>query len=340
MDMFSTYELMNALQLLYPPQSFILDTFFTETIKSNAETVLVDIVKQGRTLAPFVNPMREGKTIAREAQESRVIKPAYVKPKMVTTAADFVQRAAGQSPFDAVPMDQRAAQQLVRDLGDLDTSITRREEWMATQALFTGTVQITGEGISQLVDFQFSASHLITPSILWSTAATAVPLDDIDTWQSDFISKDGGVFADIVIMGPDVWKAFIQTTQVKNEMNILRLFGTTLNPQPLEVGAVLMGTVRNRQVWVYNEWYKDDSGVLQPMVPAKQCLLGSTRARCVRLYGAIKDLDASPNLIPTNRFAKSWRVPDPSAQWLLVQSAPLMAPIEVDAFVIGKDVIA
>jgi len=40
-------------------------------------------------------------------------------------------------------------------------------------------------------------------------------------------------------------------------------------------------------------------------------------------FGAIQDLDAG--LVTLPMFAKSWKEPNPSAQYVLVQSAPLTA---------------
>jgi len=63
------------------------------------------------------------------------------------------------------------------------------------------------------------------------------------------------------------------------------------------------------------------------LIPDDRVILGSTASRFERLYGAIKDLDA---LVPVARFPKSWTEPDPSERFVMVQSSPLMAPLEID----------
>jgi hypothetical protein len=48
-----------------------------------------------------------------------------------------------------------------------------------------------------------------------------------------------------------------------------------------------------------------------------------------KLYGCIKDLSA---MYPVARFPKSWEEEDPSARFLLMQSAPLLVPTQIDSF--------
>jgi hypothetical protein len=65
------------------------------------------------------------------------------------------------------------------------------------------------------------------------------------------------------------------------------------------------------------------------LVPSGNFFLGSTSARMDRLYGLIQDLKA---LAPVDRFVKSWEEEHPSVRYLLMQSAPLLVPVQVDSF--------
>lgn len=77
------------------------------------------------------------------------------------------------------------------------------------------------------------------------------------------------------------------------------------------------------------EWYLDDTGVEQPMIPENMLLLGADDARTARHYGAIHDLDASAAV---RYFPKSWTMEDPSVRFVMLQSAPLVIPHQIDAF--------
>ena len=90
-------------------------------------------------------------------------------------------------------------------------------------------------------------------------------------------------------------------------------------------------------LYVYDEWYIDPiTGTEKPMVNPKKVILGGNRnARMVKHYGAIQDLDYG-GTVSVRRFAKSWRTKDPSVQWLMVQSAPLPVPHQVDAILTAQ----
>ena len=68
-------------------------------------------------------------------------------PQKVTTVDDLLSRMAGENPYSGKTPADRAVEKLARDFSELDEMITRREEWMCAQALYTGVIPIVGEGI-------------------------------------------------------------------------------------------------------------------------------------------------------------------------------------------------
>ncbi|PCJ51688.1 MAG: capsid protein, partial [Planctomycetota bacterium] len=67
----------------------------------------------------------------------------------------------------------------------------------------------------------------------------------------------------------------------------------------------------------------------QPMIPEDTLILGADNARTARHYGAIHDLDATAAV---QYFPKSWTQEDPSVRFVMLQSAPLVIPHQIDAF--------
>lgn len=340
-SLYDTRHLMTVLETKKQPYSFLLDTFFTETDVSMTEYIDIDIVKQKRKLAPFVSPMSQGKVSVREGYTTHVFKPAYVKPKRVSSVANLLKRLPGENPYAMTGIAERAAQLMVRDLSEMDIEITRREEWMAAQALTTGKVVVIGEGVNAEVDFLFSNTHKLAATDCigaggWA-GGSADPLTDLDNWQL-LIAQDSGLTADIVIMGKTAWRTFIANTDVIAELNRFRPSGTEFVRTNERTGAIFQGVVRGKEVYTYNEWAEDSSGVEQPLIADDKIVMGSRMARCVRHYGAIQDLSA-PSGLPVRVFAKSWEEEDPSVRYVMLQSAPLPVPHEVDAFV-TVDVIA
>jgi len=340
-DIFSVRSMLAALEQAKPPRTWILDTFFTSSQTFDTETVDIDIIKGHRRMAPFVNPRLQGKVVERRGYKTRSYKPAYIKPKMVTTAADIFKRDPGQHIYAGnIGPAARAAMQVGLDLAELDTMITRREEWMAAMALTTGTVPVIGEGVDDLVDFLFDATHLpaLVGTAQWDDSTNATPLDDLKTWKR-LVAKDSGIAPTVCLMGLSALDNFLKCDQVigtstggKTVFNMINVMMGRIDPKLLPNGITYYGTLTEvgLEIYTYEEWYIDDeSGIEAEMMPTSKVLLGSPSTRATRMYGAIQDLDATA-AVP--RFPKSWTEKDPSARFIMLQSAPLPAPLEPDAF--------
>jgi hypothetical protein len=112
LDLFETRTMLAALEQMLPPKAFFRDTFFSSVETSMTEHVEIDIMKGKRRLAPFISPRKEGKLVERIGFTTRTYKPPYVKPKMVTTAQDFLKRDVGQTIYGAADSAMsRAAKQ-------------------------------------------------------------------------------------------------------------------------------------------------------------------------------------------------------------------------------------
>ena len=128
-DLFETRTMLEVLEVRKPVRTWFLNTFFGITRTFNTEAVDIDIIKGKRRLAPFVNPKRQGKMVEKRGFISRTFKPAYVKPKMVTTAEDILKRQAGNIIYqpNSGPA-QMAAAELGRNFADMNHVIIRPGE--------------------------------------------------------------------------------------------------------------------------------------------------------------------------------------------------------------------
>jgi hypothetical protein len=337
-DMFDSRTMLQALEQMLIPNTAILNLFFKIRNTFATLAVDVDIIKGKRKLAPFVSPLAQGKLMERLGYEARSIKPPYIKPKMVTTAADILKRLPGETIYQG-NMDPatRAQMQLGKDLLYLVNTIKRREEWMAAQALTTGQLIAKGEGVDVLIDFLMASSHKVTltGNALWSDYTNSDPVQNIADWR-DMLAQDSGLAGDTILLGSDARKNFVSNTNVQKKLDKTKIALGQIDLKALPDGLIYYGNVELVDVYGYNEWYVDDTdGTTKPMIPADRIVMGSTKARAERLYGAIQDLKAGTNAA-VDYFPKSWEEEDPSARMLLVQSAPIPAPLQIDAFMTAK----
>lgn len=343
-DIYETRTMLAVLEQRKAPRTFIRTTFFGAAGTGrtfNTEEVDIDVIKGKRRLAPFVNPKHAGKLIEKRGYRTRSYKPAYVKPKTETNASEILKRQPGNIIYapNSGPAAM-AAQQLGRELAYLDDMIIRREEWMAVQALLTGQVHVKGEGVDEILDFYMDAAQLpvLTGTARWSDHANATPLDDLKRWKRER-SKASGYSPTLAVFGLDAIDNFLKCEQiigttggVKGLFDLRRIDMGQIDPQTLPNGVTYYGRLKELglDIWTYEEWYvDDDDGVEYPMIPANKVFMGNPTARTEFLYGAIKDLDA---LAPVSRFPKQWDEKDPSVRFLMLQSAPLPVPTEIDAF--------
>lgn len=344
MDMFETRIMLQALEQLFPPKSFLLDMFFKGSLTFESTNVDLDIIKGNRKMAAFVRPIKEGKVVDGKGYSTRTVNPGYIKEKMRSTAADLMARSAGNTVYAGETLSARAARRNGDDLRYLDNRMSRREEWMAAKSLDEGKVTISGDGFSDEVDFLMPADHKVTllTDARWSESTTCNPLADLRTWARK-IQQDSGLTPDVVVFGLTAWDYFEAwcISQRINPISLIQIQLGKIDPQALPSGAVFMGSVNaggfHLNLYTYNEWYEaDDSATQYPMVPDKKVWVGCTSAQNVRLYGAIQDMDAITGGTTTyvaRRFPKSWVEKDPSVRWIMLQSAPLPALNQSDAFI-------
>jgi hypothetical protein len=103
-------------------------------------------------------------------------------------------------------------------------------------------------------------------------------------------------------------------------------------------GLQYKGTVEGFNIWVYAGWYVDPTtGTETEIWPAKAAALVSPLIEGEQLHGAIEDPAVGFRAVEV--APKMWQDNDPPLTWLMLQSAPLVAPRRPDASVYCADVV-
>ena len=336
MSIYSTKAMAKAMRQDKPAGTFLMDLLFSKVDPKIGMTVTIDIIKGKRRMAPFQTPRVEGALVEKLGHSTREYTPAYIKPKQELTASSVVDdRIAGDNEYSMTSPQEREAIALAAQLNDLENMIIRREEWMCAQQLVNGYVDVIGTGVNYRIDLGMEASHKITVSPVWSEAATAKPSSDISD-AVKLISKDAGISANVLLGNSSTIEEMLNTTDMKEMLNTRRLDLGLIVPEQFGENATYYGDIvvngKRLQVWSYDEWFEDENGTEQPMIPNDKIVVTSTNADFRRHYGAIKDKKAGWASVP--RFPKVWDVEDPSITWIMVQSAPLPAAHQIDAIVV------
>jgi len=333
MDIYSTTALNRLVLSLKRPQTALLSTFFSTVETSDTEDIKFDVENKKRRIAPFVSPLRGGKLVEDEGYVTNTFSPAYVKDKRVHDPNKALKRAAGETIGGSMaPIERHRANIAISTANQLEM-LNRRKEVMAAEVLRTGKCTISGEGYDTVVvDFGRKAAHTVTlaGAARWGQAGVK-PLENLEDWTSTVLQNSGAVIRD-VIMDTAAWRLFRADADVKAVLDTRPLSASTdalVALQFAKLGMSYKGQVGEVRFWVYQDWYVDDNGVEQPMLPANTVILASPDVEGVQHHGAIRDEDAG--IQGVEYFSKSWKEEDPSRRVLLMQSAPLVVPYRPDA---------
>lgn len=334
-DMFDSRTMIQALDLMVPTKTFLRDMFFKRIETFNTKTVDIDIRKGSRRVASYVSPTDPAHISERVGYETKTYIPPYIKEKRGISPADLLfNREFGSNIYDTVNPNQRMANMIAKDLTEMNEMITRAEEIQCKQALFDG--QVIFRTNSEKVVFPVSADHKIETMTTYWDESGGKPIDDLKAWRK-IIMRDSGMVPNVIIMGTKAADAFLENPQLAPDtgrQSSISIDRGSIQPELYPNGATYIGHLRdvNCDIWSYDEWYQDETGALQAIVPENKIFFGSTNARMDRLYGVIQDL---AGLAAVARFPKSWVQEDPSMRFIELQSAPLMVPHEVDTYVVA-----
>lgn len=315
--------------------------FFPTQINFETPTIMWDkVYGDDRKLAPFVIPTVQGRPQRLEGYETVQFSPAYIKIKDVVSAQMHMERMAGETlGTGSMSIDDRRRAVIGWLLGQQKTKIENRLEWLAAKAITQAKVTIKGEDYPEVeVDFRRAANLTATlaGAAAWSQA-TAKPLDDLRMMRMRANSASG-VRITRHIFGADAWDKFVARVDLKELMD-LRYGGLDTRVTRMwdgYEGMEYMGVIQGLngagriEAWVNTSKFIDpETGAEDYYMPQNSVVGVSDAVRGVRCFGAIMDKKAGYKALSI--FSKNWENEDPSVEYLLSQSSPLMVPKQPDA---------
>lgn len=335
LDVYGTEFLIGAYGVVDKPNLFFLDMFFGPEQVFETEKIAFDKVDRARRLAPFVSHRVAGRAMHQQGYVTKDFAPAYVKPKHVIDTTRPLKRMPGERLLGSYSPEERYLRAIVELMALEDDYIARREEWMAAQILLSGEVIVQGEDFPEMVvNFGRPGAQTIqlTGANQWGQTGVS-SMSNLRSWNSA-VMLASGFNANVVIMDPAAQELFIKDPEVKEILNnrVNTPVGADFKIGNIQIGGVLAGAIGEEvkylgqigefQVFVYQQTYTDEAGVVQQMIPANTVILASPGGvQGTRTYGAVRDAKAGFRALP--RFPKMWQEEDPSVTYLMTQSAPL-----------------
>lgn len=327
-----------------PVRTFFKDTFFTNKKPFATERVDIDIVKGDRRMAAFVHPRSGGQVLGDKGFRTESYKPPLVNPYDITTADQLMNRLPGEDIYSGMTPAQRAAQKVTDEYNRLNDATTRREEWMAVQAITTGQIPVVGEGVNEVIDFGFTNKKTLTGTARWGQSAAKV-LDNLDDWVSETLEK-GFTNVDMAIFGKNALKAFLADENVQKQLDNRRVEMGLIHPKDLPNGVRYIGHLNkpNLDLYEYGEVYYDDwtdptTPETKPLVPVDIVVLISSNPGFMMAYGLCTYLDDATQQWVTaqsDRVLRSYVEHHPDRRMLELQAHPLPIPDKADSWLVAK----
>lgn len=303
-DILKPQILNGVLSKFNAPEDFMgMAMFPTET--HPFPTVKYDVIRGSRNVAKFNVPNAEANIVGQGKVDYMTADFLYAREKKVFDPVTlYWLRAPGTMS------EKNANYHVTREIRDLDLRNERLVEYSIWQAL-SGSLSIDNPKLKANIDFMFDETHKPTVTVKWDDP-TADILGDVTAFKK-LIKQDASAKANKAFLTSETMEYFIKNTGIFNLMD------ADMKKQYLSEGTIpgLLGLN-----WVINdEVYQDDAGNLVNYIPdGRVIMLADTNADGTKpfalLEGPSADITAG---VYYGKFAKSWKVEDPSAEQVLVE---------------------
>ena len=341
-NIYTPRHLAEVVRIAPPVHTFFRDKFFTNEKTFPTERVDIDLVKGDRRMAAFVHPKVGGKVLTDSGYKTESYKPPLVNPYDITDAEKLMTRLPGEDLYSGMTPAQRTAQKLTDEYNRLNDATTRREEWMAVQAIVTGSIPIVGEGVNETISFGFTNTATLTGNNKWGGASAKV-LDNLEEW-SDQVLTNGFANVDMAIMGKDALKEFLKDENVQKMLDNRRVEMGLIHPQDLPNGVRYIGHLNkpNIDIYEYAEVYYDDwtdpeNPATLPLIPSNKVVLIPSNPNFMMAYGLCTYLDDNGQWVTAqaSRVLRSYIEHHPDRRMLELQTHPLPIPDKVDSWFVA-----
>lgn len=335
---YTTREMLEAIELRNPMSFFFARTFFPVSRTHIAEIIEVDVKKGRRRMAPFVAPRVGGKVLTRDGFKTNSFKTPKIAPERTMTIDDISTRGLGENIYSSRTPEERAGELLSQDMSELEEAIQNRKEWMARQVLLDGKIDIQNqeEGLDIQIDFGFTNKLVLAENAMW-IRDTSDPIADLKHIRRDIIKKTG-VSPNIALMSGDVVDIFVQHKKVMAAMNVLNLKSVVLEPRVIDKALTFIGRIQelDLDIYSYDEWFVDDEGKEQPMLPEGRVLVANSMGIGGFEYGSVTQIEESQFVTYEAEIVpKQWTDTENNIKKLRLTSRPVPVPKDIDSWYIA-----
>ena len=350
LDITKTYSLLMAVKQMFPPVTFLRDTYFPTNDATDifsTEYVLVEYKDGERKLAPFVAPRKGGVTILRDGSTMKSYEPPYIAPKRTMTIDELKKRGFGEAILTELTPAQREAQLALADMQEMSEMIARREEAMAAETMLNNGCIMNHIADDEKVKFEKEIRFYdeeenpakYTPAKTWEEADSNI-LGDLYAMAMNL--KQRGLPAADFICAPDVAQIILNDDTIYKLLDNRRIEVGTIAPRELPKGVTLTARLNVYGIMIdvltYPETYQADDGTTKQFIPAGYGIMTAPAAGRT-LYGAVTQMEQTDHNYHTyagRRVPKYYADAKDDVREIYLKSRPLLIPNNKNPWLSGK----
>jgi hypothetical protein len=336
---FLTRQQIEAVRQYEPDVSFFVQAFFGgEPIYSPTETVEWDVVREGASMARYINRYIGTTPTEREAYNVKEITTPLVRESRILTAEMLSKRLPGENVYSMQTPAQRAGIMKAQDFQFCINAIERRREQQASQLITRHYVEIIGEGVNDFIDFSAEGLRKVktgtstwdSPNVKWE--------DDIEDASEALLARGHAPAA--LIVGQNIYRFLRNDPRFRESLDITNMNAGNIDPerkttygQARYVGTITLPNVLD--VYVVNAKYKDFDNTIKWFLEPNDLIVTSDNSSINRfVFGAYTTINESGvwmteegRYIPEHFIRR-----DPPAEELRVSSRPMPIPTYIDSW--------
>lgn len=324
--LYTPREMLAMVEQKPAPDNFLRGKFVRGEFYSDKTQLEIDKVIGTQAIAQYSSRTGGPGVVDKTGYSTLLHVAPYIYEQIPFTSQDVDVRAPGETIYGA-----NAGQSLAKKTSDwmmkLEERINRREEQQMASALISGTVVVSGAGVSYTVDYGMPAAQKITLTAgdVWGTTTSIIP--QLTAWAT-LLSNRGYIATDL-IMDPATAALLCNDTTVKAVLNNWRINMGQIQPQVVAgQRASYIGNLGsigfNLDLWSYAGVYETSTGSYTNYLGADRAIMvASPSIDCRAHYGKIENLKQG-NFIG-KRFPNMWIEEDGRKGFITLESAPLIA---------------
>ena len=151
------------------------------------------------------------------------------------------------------------------------------------------------------------------------------------------IIKATGKAPDIAIFASDAIEDFVNNSYVMKAMNVLNMKNVVIEPRVVDPALTFYGRIAelDLDIYTYDEWFLNDEGDEEAMIPAGTVLIGHSDGEGQVEYGSVTQMEDKKFVTYEGKLVpKEYADEKNEVKMLRLTSRPLPRPYDVDSWAI------